>query len=90
MVPVDVLDFVPGEFGLEAAVCEGNDPEALLGVVLQNLCKVRWYWRDTQRGARNYIHAGKYSSQEAYEGKADKKKHQPDKSEKRNKKRQFL
>ena len=46
LVPVDVLDFVPGEFGLEAAVGQGDDTEALLGVVLQNIRKVLWNYMD--------------------------------------------
>lgn len=33
-VPAEALHFVPGEFGLQLSMSQGNDPEALLGVRL--------------------------------------------------------
>lgn len=37
--PVEALDFVPGEFGLQLSMCEGNNPEALPRVRFQSLAE---------------------------------------------------
>ena len=49
MLPVYVLDFVPGEFGFKSTMTQSYDPETLLGVALQNLCKVFWHCKETKR-----------------------------------------
>lgn len=41
-LPDEALDFVPGEFGLQLSMCQGNNPEALPGVGLQSLCEALW------------------------------------------------
>lgn len=41
-LPAEALDFVPGEFGLQLSMCQGNNPEALPGVGLQSLCEALW------------------------------------------------
>lgn len=46
MLPVYVLDFVPGQFGFKSPMTQSYDPETLLGVALQNFCKVFWHCRD--------------------------------------------
>lgn len=45
LVPVNVLYFMPGQFGLQTSVCQGDDAETLFSVVFQYLCKVLWHCR---------------------------------------------
>lgn len=47
-VPAEALDFVPGEFGLQLSMCQGNHPEALPGVGLQGVGETLWDWREKQ------------------------------------------
>lgn len=47
-VPVNVLYFMPGQFGLQAPVCQSDDAETLFSVILQHLCKVLWHCRAQQ------------------------------------------
>lgn len=54
-LPVDVLHFVPGEFGFKSAVSQSNDPETLLGVALQNLGKVFWHCKETARHFKKFV-----------------------------------
>lgn len=39
-IPVDILDFVPGEFGFKPTMSQGYNPETLLSVAFQNLRKL--------------------------------------------------
>lgn len=48
-LPAEVVDFVPGEFGLQLPVCHSNHPEALHGVLLQGVHKAGWHWREGSR-----------------------------------------
>lgn len=41
-LPAEVVDFVPGEFGLKLSMCQCNNPEALSGVGLQSVCESLW------------------------------------------------
>lgn len=51
--PADVLHFVPGESGLQLSVGQRNDPEAQLGVILQNLREVPRYCNGRKKRCEN-------------------------------------
>lgn len=53
-LPVNILDFVPGQFGFKSTVSQGYDSESLLGVAFKNLYKISRHCKSDTKKKKSY------------------------------------